>query len=399
MKFLLFLLGYFIYPFSFIVPRNKKKWAFGSFSNAFNDNSKYLFICVSGHQPAIDAAWISASKETVKQVRRLGLKAFYIGSVKGLFFALRSKYWFFNSYTSDILFFASGGAVRINLWHGIGLKKMTHGRWTFKRAFYYPQNYQRPNFLLSSTAFQSVKFAEVFRINLSQCLNLGYPRNALLTAPEEVRRDFIQRYESPETLKLIARIKQYRKTFIYMPTWRESQRNIFVDNMDLNSLQALMKETDSVLLLKPHVNTRINHNFFSRFENIMLLDGRIDTYAVLPYTDVLITDYSSVLYDYMLMEGKDVILYTYDMDSYITERNFNYPFLENVVGKIIRSADELRQCLQSGDYKIDEAKRIEIRNKFWGDTWNKDLCTVSEEIIRTCVGSSNHLKFKHTGVQ
>jgi CDP-glycerol glycerophosphotransferase (TagB/SpsB family) len=206
-----------------------------------------------------------------------------------------------------------------------------------------------------------------------------------LTAPEEVRRDFIQRYEFPETLELIARIKQYRKTFMYMPTWRESQRNIFVDNMDLTSLQALMKETDSVLLLKPHVNTRVNHNLFSRFENIILLNSRIDIYAVLPYTNVLITDYSSILYDYMLMEDKDVILYTYDMDSYITERNFNYPFLENVVGRIIRSADELRQCLQSGDYKIDEAKRIEIRNKFWGDTWNKNLCTVSEEIIRTCV--------------
>jgi CDP-glycerol glycerophosphotransferase (TagB/SpsB family) len=385
MKFLTFLLGYLIYPFSFLVPRSKRKWAFGSFRNAFNDNSKYLFIYVSEHKPAIDAAWISASRDTVRQVRNCGLKAYHIGTLRGMLFALSAKYWFFNAYTSDILFFTSGGAVRINLWHGVGLKRMTAAKWSLKHAFYYPQNYRRPGFLLSSTAFQSVKFAETFKINLSQCLNLGYPRNALLTAPEEVRRDFIQRYERPETRELITRIKQCRKTFIYMPTWRESQRNIFAGNMDLASLQALMKETGSLLLLKPHANTRVDHSLFSRFENIVWLDSRIDTYAILPHTDVLITDYSSILYDYILMGGKDVILYLYDMDDYVKERNFNYPFLENVVGKIVYNADELRQCLRTGDYKIDEAKRAVIRDRFWGDTWKKDLRTVSEEIIRACV--------------
>jgi CDP-glycerol glycerophosphotransferase (TagB/SpsB family) len=387
MKFLIFLAGYLIYPFSFIIPRSEKKWAFGSFRNAFNDNAKYLFISVSEHKPGIDAAWISASKETVKQVRSLGLKAFYIGSVRGLFFALKSKYWFFNSYTSNIFFFASGNAIRINLWHGIGLKKMTRDYWSLKFAFYHPENYQRPHFLLSSTPFQSVKFAEVFRINLSQCLNIGYPRNALLIASEEIRRDFIQRYELSETSEFITRMKRYHKIFIYMPTWRESQRNLFADHIDLDSLQALMKKTNSLLLLKPHVNTTINHSFFSRFENIILLDSRIDIYAILPYTDVLITDYSSTLYDYILMEGKDVILYLYDMDDYVKERNFNYPFRENVAGKIVYNADELQQCLQTGDYKIDEARRVAIRDKFWGDTWNKDLRAISAEIIRSCVKS------------
>jgi CDP-glycerol glycerophosphotransferase (TagB/SpsB family) len=387
MKFLIFLLGYLIYPFSFLVPRSKRKWAFGSFRNAFNDNSKYLFIYVSEHKPAVDAAWISASRDTVRQVRSCGLKAYHIGTLRGALFALRAKYWFFNSYTSDILFFASGGAVRVNLWHGVGLKRMTAARWSFKHAFYYPQNYRRPMFLLSSTDFQSVKFAETFRIKRSQCLNLGYPRNALLTAPEEARQDFIQRYERPETSELITRITQYRKTFIYMPTWRESQQNIFAENMDLASLQSLMEEAGSLLLLKPHANTRVDRSLFSRFENIVWLDSRVDTYAILPYTGVLITDYSSILYDYILMEDKDVILYLYDMDDYVAARNFNYPFLENVVGKIVYNAGELRHCLQTGDYKMDEERRTAIRDRFWGDTWKKDLRTVSEEIIRACVNN------------
>ena len=395
LKFLVYLLGYTIYPFSFCIPRSKNKWAFGSFRGAFNDNTKYLFIYTTENHPEVDAAWISPSKQTVRQLRSLGLKSYYIGSIKGLLHALRSKYWFFNSYSSDILFFASGNAICTNLWHGLSLKSVEFSiksgklanryvKKTLRERFYYPQCYTRPNYLISSTDFQSVKFAEAFRINLSQCLNIGYPRNTILTASEEERQRFIKKYE-PHTAAVIARLAAYQKVFLYMPTWRDSQVDIFSRDMNLDAVNKLMAEQNSLFMLKPHANTKVDTEKLSSYSHVMLIDNRVDIYTIAPYTNVLITDYSSILYDYILMNGKNVILYLYDFNDFVEIRNLNYPFLENVVGREVYNLDDLLTCLKSGDYKIDKEKREEVIVKFWGKNWNKTIAEVSEEIIRKTI--------------
>ena len=76
MKFLAYLICYCIYPFSFLVPRSRKKWAFGSFRGAFNDNAKYLFIHVTEQMPDIDCAWLSVNRTTVRTIKEKGLKAY-----------------------------------------------------------------------------------------------------------------------------------------------------------------------------------------------------------------------------------------------------------------------------------------------------------------------------------
>ncbi|MDR1678791.1 MAG: CDP-glycerol glycerophosphotransferase family protein [Prevotellaceae bacterium] len=400
MKFLVSLIGFLMYPFSFLVPRNKKKWAFGSFRNAFSDNSKYLFIYCSENRKDIDAAWISASKETVKLVRSLGLKAYFIGSFQGICFALRAKYWFFNAYTSDILFFASGGATCVNLWHGVALKRIEfciqNGpladrfvRKTLKERFYYPQVYRRPDYLLSSSAFQAVTLAKSFRIHITQCINGGYPRNEILLTDETSRRRFIAKYEPSIILGVINKISSFHRTFIYMPTWRESQKDIFSGNFNLDVLNGLMQEKNELLILKPHPNTMVDVEKLSQYSNILLLDRRVDSYAVLPYTDVLITDYSSVLYDYILMENKDVILYLYDINEYVNNRDFNYPFHESVVGKELYSFDELAECIKNNDYKIDAKKRNFIREKFWDKNENNSFCKKILDAVTMCQKSAN----------
>ena len=97
MKFLAHLICFCIYPFSFLLPRRKKRWAFGSFRGAFNDNAKYLFIHVSEKMTEIDSAWLSMNKSTVQEIRTKGLVAFHVLSPKGIWYALTSKYWFFNA--------------------------------------------------------------------------------------------------------------------------------------------------------------------------------------------------------------------------------------------------------------------------------------------------------------
>ena len=387
MKFVVYLLLYVFYPFSFLFVRKKKRIAFGSSKNAFNDNAKYLFIYCQNERQDLDSAWLSLSRKTVAEVRAKGLKAYYTFSVRGMWHALTSKFWFHNAYTSDIMFAFSGNAICVNLWHGVGLKRIEfninsgklaerYQKTNFKEVFYHPEVFRRPDWVVTSTPFQTNMFSLAFRIPRDRCLEVGYPRNEILVWREEKRLKYIERYEPFETKEMLRKIKKanYQRVFVYMPTWRDSQREIFVQGFDLERMEAILQSQNALLLLKPHANTIIDASAFDGFSNIWLVDAKVDVYPMLPYVDVLITDYSSVLYDYVLMEGKDVILYLYDYEEYVKEREFFYPFDENVVGKKVWDFEELCRCIELSDYSIDKTQRQRILKKFWGDYRHLDSC-------------------------
>ncbi len=382
LKTLAYIICYIIYPFSFLFPRKKKRWAFGSFRGAFNDNAKYLFIYANENKKDLDIAWISASGDTVQKVRELGFKAYRSTSIKGALFALTSKYWFFNSYTSDIMFCLSGGATCVNLWHGVGLKRIEFNTTSgpladrfihkkFKEVFFHPESFRRPDWLLTSAPFQTSMFAKAFRIPEEKCLELGYPRNTILNKPENEIKEFVRKYEPQSTAELIEETAAFRKTYIYMPTWRDSQRDVFVQNMDLTVLNDVLKANGDLLLLKPHTNTLIKDDI-GVFSNIRLIDSKTDVYPILPFADTLITDYSSILYDYILMPGKSVILYLYDYDEYVKERDFYYPFDENVIGERAYTFENLLDIVRNGAGNMDEDKRNMLLDRFWGESATYD---------------------------
>ena len=388
MKTLAYIICYLIYPFSFLVPRSKKQLAFGSYRGSFSDNSKYLYLYALTHLTDKKVSWLSVNRQTVHRLRTLGLPAYWVLSPIGVWKALRAKYWFVSAYTSDIMYCLSGNATVVNLWHGVGLKycefNITTGpladryvRKTFKERLYHPEAFRRPQYVLSSTPMQTVMFCGAFRVPEERCLELGYPRNQILTWPKEQVRAFVEKYEPKETLELIHKMEKFDKVFIYMPTWRDSQLNIFTQQFDLKALDKVLIEQNALMLLKPHPNTLTDN--INGYSNIILVHRTTDVYGILPFTDVLITDYSSILYDYLLMPKKEVILFLYDYEEYVRDRDFYYPFDENVVGKKVVSFAELLQCIMSGDYKSSQEEKQVIIDKFWGETVKLNAC---EEILR-----------------
>ena len=380
-----YVLWYFVYLCSFLFVRNKKKYAFGGPQGSFKDNAKYLFIYASEHCKDVDVAWITPYHSVVSQLTSMGLKAYHWRSVKGIWHALTSKYWFYNSYPSDIDFYLSGSAVCVNLWHGIGLKCIQysitkglgeqayqHPTWLdkFRRAY----KYRKHDYVLSSTPFMTELFSKSFRVPKSRCLELGYPRNYPLTASEKERTDFVQRYESEEMIGLIDRMRQYNKVLLYMPTWRETQRKLFVQHLDLDRLNEVMKAHGELLLLKPHPMV-FTDNDENEYSNMLFIDPMMDVYPLLPYVQVLVTDYSSVLYDFLLMdevrnpEGvSQAFLYTYDYEEYVNERDFFYPFDEYVAGNRVSDFEGFLHCVEQHDYAITPQERQRLVQVFWGET-------------------------------
>jgi CDP-glycerol glycerophosphotransferase (TagB/SpsB family) len=82
--------------------------------------------------------------------------------------------------------------------------------------------------------------------------------------------------------------------------------------------------------------------------------------------DVLITDYSSVTFDFSLMKGKNLILYPYDYEEYKKGRDFDYPYDDLIVGTKVYDFDSLLAAMVSGQNYMPEENRLRFVEECWG---------------------------------
>ena len=157
-----------------------------------------------------------------------------------------------------------------------------------------------------------------------------------------------------------------------MPTYRDSGDD-FVKNcgFDFNRVNVALQNTNRLLILKMHPDSKLE--FSKDYSNIKIIPKTIDIYPVLPFTNCLITDYSSIYFDYILMKDKQVILFIPDYDEYINNsRDLAFPYDEYTKGIKARTFEELFSLLEkkSSDYEMPPIDSI--RNEFWNPTY-KDL--------------------------
>jgi CDP-glycerol glycerophosphotransferase (TagB/SpsB family) len=96
----------------------------------------------------------------------------------------------------------------------------------------------------------------------------------------------------------------------------------------------------------------------------------IDIYDYLPDIDGLITDYSSIFYDFLALRSQPAVIYAFDLEDYLAkDHTLLYPFEDNVVGLWAHSFDELCDTISRGlrQPEPDARRADEIRRKFWGD--------------------------------
>jgi CDP-glycerol glycerophosphotransferase (TagB/SpsB family) len=388
-----FLFWYSIYLLSFSIPRKQNICVFGSYGGLFNDNSKYHYLYVCHNIPTIKAIWISKNKLVCESLQRTGYNAFYTYSIKGILYSLFAKYYFYSAYISDINFFTSGNAIGINLWHGIPIKKIEFdiksgplaklfSEKKLKYRITSPATFRRPNYFLSSSPFMTEIFARSFRINKSQCLEYGLPRNDLLLTSQECLLEYIKKREPKYIVDFIQSIKRYKKVYIYLPTWRDSGLE-FLENakIDFRKLNKCLCDNNELLLIKFHANTNIYLDDFKLYTNIMKVDNSWDIYPILPFTDVLITDYSSIYYDYILMKGKRVILFTFDYDKYISERELNIEYEKYFIGLRVHSFDQLYDVIKKKEVDNISFDYNDIIKNIWNDYDGKANYKLTSKLV------------------
>jgi CDP-glycerol glycerophosphotransferase len=218
--------------------------------------------------------------------------------------------------------------------------------------------------LISPNPFSSEIFARAFRYS-GPILEIGYPRNDVFFHEAERRA---RAAAVRERLGLPAD----RRIILYAPTWRDNQydksgRYKFSMKLDLERMYRVLGD-EAVLLIRGHqlVAQRVDTSMFGGFaRNVSTYPDISDLYLV---ADVLITDYSSVMFDYV-NTGRPMLFYTYDLEAYRDDlRGFYFDFEAEAPGPLLGHTEQVIEALRSLDeVTASSAERYAaFREKFAG---------------------------------
>jgi CDP-glycerol glycerophosphotransferase (TagB/SpsB family) len=370
-------IGYLIYPIAYIFPRNKNKWLFGT-NVGFTDNAKYLYLYTL-EQNEVRAIWITNKPEVLQLMNSLQLEVYSKWSIKGLWHCFTAGTYIFTSHSNDINFFTVGRAKKVNLWHGVGIKGSTSGSEGKKRddaiqSLFYrivaPHNYEKFDLFLSTGPLMNKHFTKMFNLTGNVLFEGAYPRCNFIQQSTTHIEEHISKYENKEIQNLICKIKKYKQVFLYMPTWRSDLKDNFLKEAGFNfaRLNEKMKATESLFLLKLHPAVR-HHETYNDYDSLLFLNPNIDVYSLLPYTSTLITDYSSIYYDYLLIPGKTVLLFPFDYNEYIkTSKSLAFDFETYTPGVCVYTFEELLSTITS-QQDLSITQQENILKLFWGNDY------------------------------
>ncbi len=349
-----------IYWLSFLFPRNKKIWLFGStFGRRFADNPKYLYLYVAQHKRelGIRPIWITHEQKVVELLEKNGYEVYYYHSLRGIWYALRGKVYLFDNYSKDINFWQSGGAVKVNLWHGVPLKKIQadnvfdkvrHPRNFWEYIKFFPRRLsdeKSSHYVLTTSEFMKPVFSSAFRTK--NVLTSGYPRNDRL-----IKRDSIKNllsdteYGNVKKIHTLLTNNEIKKIIYYMPTFRESETEFF-KIIEINQFHKFLEENRFLFCVKLHPKSQLGKEFQKlQGKHILVIDADSDPYIFLGKADVLVTDYSSVYFDFLLAD-KPIVFFDYDLEEYLRgSRKMYFEYAKFTPGQKAATAEEFEKALQ-----------------------------------------------------
>ncbi len=232
---------------------------------------------------------------------------------------LASAKYLFTDSTFPKFFIKKEGQIYTNTWHGTPLKCMINDvpnrRYAMgngKRNFLMCDYLVYPNDEMEEKMLSAYSMEQLYQ---GKILNAGYPRNAV----------FFNKERAVRIKKELGLEDKY--VSVYMPTWRgimtkRAQGEQFREIIDsLRVLDSLLDDSH-VFFVKMHVLVQKSLDF-SAFKHIKSFPVGYETYDLLNSADCLVTDYSSVFFDFA-NTGKKIVLYTYDREEYISTRGLYY---------------------------------------------------------------------------
>lgn len=291
-----------------LIPKKRNRWIFSSwFGLKYSDNPKYFYeYCIN---KGVEAVWLTKSTALRDELLRKNINAAYYLDIKGIYYQLTAEYCFF---THDILadfcsFFISRNTKRCQMWHGVPLKKIGfddkkvkskmyffRGRWGLR--YFFNEFY---TIVLSSGEKYSNILSNAFGIPKGKFIKTGFPRDDAFIKSINSNKDLIR--------------------IVYMPTFRGEvgcTYDILSEiGFDFNKTSRILKEIGAELVIRLHpVNQLPAYNLLDN--NNIHFDTNDDGTQLLSSADCLITDFSSVMFDFSKLE-RPIIFLPFDLNNYV----------------------------------------------------------------------------------
>lgn len=349
---------------SMLVPRSQKICVFGAWlGKKYADNSKALFLEAQKHKN-LHAVWIAKDKEVVNQVRQEGYEAYTWLSLKGIWYQLRAKYAIITNGISDLKHAFLGNAIFINLWHGVPLKKIGYDDfyekdWNNKKQIFRDKIINVPlgkEYVVATSKTIAEIYQSAFRRSKEQILCLGQPRNDI----------FFMDATKP--------LFDGKKIILYAPTHRKEGKEKFdlTKIIQLDQLEEFCEKNNYYFLVKKHFYHSLENEDLSLYTHILdITNEAYDTQKLLMAADILITDYSSIYIDYLLLD-RPIIFYYFDYQNYLqSDREMYFDYEKVTPGEKVNNFEGLIDSLNNicQNKGIDrKQERKEIRNLFYAKT-------------------------------
>ncbi len=259
-----------------------------------------------------------------------------------------SKYVFLNDNFFPLAFMKFRNETEVvQLWHAPGASKKFGGSvCSPEEREMLAMASENTDCLITSSKNVEKEYVEAFQIDKSKIKALGLPRidyyfeNRDL---DKLKSEFCREYDIDSTKKII----------LYAPTFRDEERynNVF-NFLDLEKFNEVLGD-EYVLALRLHPKIKdFYKDDISSSGKYVDVSGFESEQELMLISDILITDYSSIMIEYAIL-NRPIIFFTYDLEDYLAnERGFYYDFKKTVPGPIVYTSDELIDIIKSNEYDM-----------------------------------------------
>lgn len=335
------------------IPKNQNKILFyDSLNETLTDNSLAVLLYLKEHKLnekyKILCCVPNSTKKYIYGIENISI-------INGILNYLTCKYVFYSFGGMRIK--PSKQQYVINLWHGTPLKRIGKLN-TFDNKLKKENNNDFTYIIVASEIFRNI-YLNAFGCTNKQILIAGNPRNDFLLK----KRNVLKKFEINK--------EKYKKVILWMPTFRISKDERFkdtskynetglplLDSRDkLNKFNKFLEKNNILIVLKIHnysILPKIKSNNILMVTNEVLISKKIFLYEFIKDFDVLLTDYSSVYFDYLLL-NKPIGFIIDDFEDYEQNRGFsiNDP-LKLMPGEHIKTIDDLKNFLINMSNGIDK---------------------------------------------